>query len=77
MGPAVQVDIRAKQRPCANGNQTGVENDTVEVDKSPIANFEIGAVVGSEGTFNPRVILEEFIVFFTVGGLRWKRAFVV
>lgn len=62
MHPAIQIDVRAKQRPSPDSDETGVNDRAVVVDERTFADFDVVSVVDSDRWFNPWLVSEQLLV---------------
>ena len=63
MSTTVQTDIRAHQCSSSDGEQTGVDDHAVEVDKEACAYLHVEPVVDPNGAFDPWLVLEKNFIF--------------
>lgn len=71
MRPPVETDIRPDQCSRTDTDETGVDDDAVEVQEHPRSKAEISAVVDVYGWFYPGFFGEEGVVQDRVLGWRW------
>lgn len=63
MSTTVQTDIRAHQCSSSDGDQTGVDDHAVEVDKDACAYLHVEPVVDPNGAFDPWLVLQKSFIF--------------
>lgn len=63
MCPAEQTDVGPEQRPCPDGDLTGVDDNAVEVDKNALSHLYIKPIVNSKRSFDPGFMLKQCFIF--------------
>lgn len=77
MGSRIKADVWTDKRTRADGNQACIKENRVEVDEDILAKANVVTIIHSQWRLNPRVILKEFVVFFSCLRLRWERSLVL
>jgi hypothetical protein len=59
MCATVDADIRSQKSSSTDGNQTGINDDTVGIDENASAKLHIETIIDSNWSLNPRVFKEK------------------